>query len=93
MNFTYSSCSLFINIFKVQYLLKWVGFANSENTWEPVEQLDCEDLIKDFEISRASRILAANENISGENDLIFLMQWKETELSNSPVSFTEAQKL
>ena len=34
---------------KVQYLIKWKGYANSENTWEPIENLYCTDLIEKFE--------------------------------------------
>ncbi|KAL4153640.1 hypothetical protein QTP88_001473 [Uroleucon formosanum] len=37
---------------KVEYFLKWTGYNDIYNTWEPVEYLKCDDLIKEFEKSK-----------------------------------------
>jgi len=40
---------------KVEYLIKWEGYDDSENTWEPQENLDCPDIIKKFEDTYKSK--------------------------------------
>ena len=34
---------------QVEYLVKWIGWSHDDNTWEPVANLDCDEIISKFE--------------------------------------------
>ena len=54
---------------KVEYLIKWEGYGDEDNTWEPKENLDCKDLIEIYEKKKRKSGAGGRVSVQGVKSL------------------------
>ena len=58
---------------KIEYLLKWKGFSDYNNTWELVEHISNSDLIKEFEKQFVKKIdESVDKRVSNDEKIEYL---------------------
>merc|ERR1719427_479963 len=57
------------------YLMKLKGYDESHNTWEPAGDLDCTDLIREFEAAEKEK---ANKKKAASTEIVKKFRTKQT---------------
>ena len=55
---------------KIQYLIKWKGYENKDNSWEPIDNIYCDDMITEFENEQKNKVFIVKEENFIDDDTI-----------------------
>merc|ERR1712184_211984 len=71
---------------KIEYLIKWKGYEDDSNTWEPKENLQCFDLMDEYEEKFGDINKNKGKNKEGSDDEEFASDKKQKTSSRNATS-------